>query len=49
MLSSRRPDVIKLLRLAMDLNGLPVDLEQFIRQELARGKYESEADLVAKQ
>lgn len=32
----------------MDLNGLPVELEQFIRQELAKGKYESEAELVAK-
>ena len=31
----------------MNLNGLPVDLEDFIRQELARGKYQSEADLVA--
>jgi putative addiction module CopG family antidote len=31
----------------MNLNGLPADLEQFIRQELARGKYPSEADLVA--
>lgn len=31
----------------MNLNGLPADLEDFIRQELARGKYQSEADLVA--
>ena len=31
----------------MNLNGLPVDLEDFIRQEFARGKYQSEADLVA--
>jgi antitoxin ParD1/3/4 len=31
----------------MDLNGLPADLEQFIRQELAKGKYQSEADIVA--
>jgi antitoxin ParD1/3/4 len=32
----------------MDINGLPINLEQFIRQELVKGKYESEADLVAK-
>ena len=31
----------------MNLNGFPADLEDFIRQELARGKYQSEADLVA--
>jgi putative addiction module CopG family antidote len=31
---------------AHDLKGLPADLEHFIHQELARGKYPSEADLV---
>jgi putative addiction module CopG family antidote len=31
----------------MILNALPADLEHFIRQEVARGKYPSEADLIA--
>jgi antitoxin ParD1/3/4 len=31
----------------MNLNGLPANLEDFIHQELTRGKYQSEADLVA--
>jgi putative addiction module CopG family antidote len=30
----------------MDLNGLPSDLAQFVEQELAAGKYQTEADLV---
>ena len=31
----------------MNLSGLPVDLEEFIQQELAQGTYRSEAELVA--
>lgn len=31
----------------MSLDGLPADLEQFVKQELAQGKYKSEAELVA--
>jgi Arc/MetJ-type ribon-helix-helix transcriptional regulator len=31
----------------MNLSGLPVDLEEFIQQELAHGTYRSEAELVA--
>jgi antitoxin ParD1/3/4 len=30
----------------MDLNGLPSDLAQFVEQELATGKYQTEAELV---
>jgi antitoxin ParD1/3/4 len=30
----------------MDLNRLPTDLAQFVEQELATGKYQTEADLV---
>ena len=31
----------------MHINGLPAELEHLIHQELAQGKYESEADLIA--
>jgi putative addiction module CopG family antidote len=31
----------------MDLNGLPVDLEQFIQQEIAEGKYRSAEEVVS--
>jgi putative addiction module CopG family antidote len=30
----------------MDLNGLPADLAQFIEQELAKGTYQTQTDLV---
>ena len=30
-----------------NLSGLPIDLEEFIQQELAQGTYRSEAELVA--
>lgn len=30
----------------MDVNGLPADLEQFVQQELARGKYQSRDEII---
>ena len=30
----------------MDLNGLPAELEQFVQQELACGKYQSQDDII---
>ena len=30
----------------MDISGLPIDLETFVKQEIARGKYRSEEELV---
>ena len=30
----------------MDISGLPSDLEMFVKQEIARGKYQSEDELV---
>ena len=30
----------------MDISGLPADLETFVQEEIASGKYQSEAELV---
>jgi putative addiction module CopG family antidote len=31
----------------MDLNGLPTELEQFVQQEIAKGKYQSAEEIVS--